>query len=91
MRRASRTALEYQLQLGTSGRAKTPTKVGTLTPFLFRFTIIIVLFVLAPTSPAKTIRVMTYNIHVGVGMHKKLDLARIAEVINKQKPDLVGG
>ena len=33
---------------------------------------------------------MTYNIHVGVGMDKKLDLPRIAEVINKQHPDLVG-
>jgi len=33
---------------------------------------------------------MTYNIHVGVGMDKKLDLARIAKVINDQKPDLVG-
>src|SRR5689334_25080314 len=33
---------------------------------------------------------MTYNIHVGVGMDKKLDLARIAEIINDQKPDLVG-
>jgi endonuclease/exonuclease/phosphatase family metal-dependent hydrolase len=33
---------------------------------------------------------MTYNIHVGVGMDKKLDLARIAEVINQQHPDLVG-
>ncbi len=39
---------------------------------------------------AKTIRVMTYNIHVGVGMDKKLDLERIAEVINQQHPDLVG-
>jgi len=33
---------------------------------------------------------MTYNIHVGIGMDKKLDLPRIAEVINKEKPDLVG-
>ena len=33
---------------------------------------------------------MTYNIHVGVGMDKKLDLERIAEVINQQHPDLVG-
>ena len=39
---------------------------------------------------SKTIRVMTYNIHVGVGMDKKLDLARIASVINQQHPDLVG-
>jgi endonuclease/exonuclease/phosphatase family metal-dependent hydrolase len=38
----------------------------------------------------KTLRVMTYNIHVGVGMDKKLDLQRIADVINGQHPDLVG-
>src|SRR5712691_3103316 len=43
-----------------------------------------------PTSHAKIIRVMTYNIHVGVGMDKKLDLPRIAGVINQQHPDLVG-
>ncbi len=42
--------------------------------------------------PAKKLklRVMTYNIHVGVGMDKKLDLERIAAVINQQQPDLVG-
>ena len=33
---------------------------------------------------------MTYNIHVGVGMDKKLDLQRIADVINQEHPDLVG-
>lgn len=33
---------------------------------------------------------MTYNIHVGVGMDKKLDLQRIADVINAEHPDLVG-
>ena len=38
----------------------------------------------------KTLRVMTYNIHVGVGMDKQLDLQRIADVINGQHPDLVG-
>ena len=38
----------------------------------------------------KTLKVMTYNIHVGVGMDKKLDLQRIADVINKEQPDLVG-
>ena len=41
-------------------------------------------------ASTKKIRVMTYNIHVGVGMDKKLDLARIAGVINQQHPDLVG-
>lgn len=38
----------------------------------------------------RSIRVMTYNIHVGVGMDKKLDLQRIADVINEERPDLVG-
>jgi endonuclease/exonuclease/phosphatase family metal-dependent hydrolase len=38
----------------------------------------------------KTFRVMTYNIHVGVGMDKKLDLKRIADVITHEQPDLVG-
>jgi endonuclease/exonuclease/phosphatase family metal-dependent hydrolase len=44
----------------------------------------------APPPSSQTLRVMTYNIHVGVGMDKKLDLARIAGVINSQHPDLVG-
>jgi endonuclease/exonuclease/phosphatase family metal-dependent hydrolase len=43
-----------------------------------------------PFASSKTLRVMTYNIHVGVGMDKKLDLPRVAAVINKQHPDLVG-
>ena len=42
------------------------------------------------TRARKTIRVMTYNIHVGVGMDKKLDLQRIADVIKREQPDLVG-
>src|SRR5690242_20659699 len=41
-------------------------------------------------SSHQRIRVMTYNIHVGVGMDKKLDLPRIAGVITKEHPDLVG-
>jgi endonuclease/exonuclease/phosphatase family metal-dependent hydrolase len=42
------------------------------------------------SSSKKILRVMTYNIHVGVGMDKKLDLQRIADVINREHPDLVG-
>jgi endonuclease/exonuclease/phosphatase family metal-dependent hydrolase len=38
----------------------------------------------------EVLRVMTYNIHVGVGMDQKLDLERIAEVINRERVDLVG-
>jgi endonuclease/exonuclease/phosphatase family metal-dependent hydrolase len=45
---------------------------------------------LNPRAASHKLRVMTYNIHVGVGMDKKLDLQRIAEVINRQHPDLVG-
>ena len=41
-------------------------------------------------SSRHQLRVMTYNIHVGVGMDKKLDLPRIAAVINNQRADLVG-
>ncbi len=33
---------------------------------------------------------MSYNMHVGVGMDKKLDLQRIADLINREHPDLVG-
>src|SRR5205814_5475509 len=44
----------------------------------------------SPATPHQSLRVMTYNIHVGVGMDKKLDLPRIAGVINAQHPDLVG-
>lgn len=44
----------------------------------------------ATVQAKKTLRVMTYNIHVGVGMDKKLDLQRIADVINREQPDLVG-
>ncbi len=36
------------------------------------------------------IRVVTYNIHHGEGIDGKLDLERIAAVINAEKPDLVG-
>src|SRR6476646_3876876 len=41
-------------------------------------------------AASKSLRIMTYNIHVGVGMDKKLDLQRIADVINHEHPDLVG-
>lgn len=43
-----------------------------------------------PVAASNKLRVMTYNIHVGVGMDKKLDLQRIADVITHEKPDLVG-
>lgn len=33
---------------------------------------------------------MSYNVHVGIGMDKRLDLPRVADVINRERPDLVG-
>lgn len=41
-------------------------------------------------STPTSLRVMTYNIHVGEGMDKRQDLARIAAVINEAQPALVG-
>lgn len=38
----------------------------------------------------QTLRVMSYNIHYGVGMDKALDLPRIARVIREHAPDVVG-
>jgi endonuclease/exonuclease/phosphatase family metal-dependent hydrolase len=40
-------------------------------------------------EPAKEIRVMSWNLHHGVGEDGKLDLERIAARIREQKPDLV--
>jgi len=57
-------------------------RIGTLLLFLILFA--------SPAFANRTLRVMTYNIHVGVGMDKKLDLQRIADVINRERPDLVG-
>ena len=91
MRRSScRAASEHELQLGISQAGRSPTEVGTLTSFILAVGVCGLVFLIAPFTNAKTIRVMTYNIHTGIGMDKKLDLARVAQVINQQHPDLVG-
>src|SRR6185436_14070578 len=101
----SKQASEYQLQSGMSNagcqlakddsqtnslRYEGPTRVGILTPLVSPLALLVLLLFGALSTSAKTIRVMTYNIHVGVGMDKKIDLPRIAAVINKQRADLVG-
>lgn len=46
----------------------------------------------APVAPAiahRTLKVISYNIHHGEGVDGKLDLPRIAEIIKREKPDLV--
>ena len=44
----------------------------------------------AAAAKRHTLRVMTYNIRTGVGEDKRLDLARVAEVIKRARADLVG-
>lgn len=54
---------------------------------------ILLLLCAATAEPARgrvRLNVMSYNIHVGIGMDKKLDLARIAEVIRRERADIVG-
>lgn len=43
----------------------------------------------AAEGAPKELRVLSYNIHIGIGMDKKLDLERTAKVILEQNPDLV--
>ena len=62
-----------------------PTRIA-----VFFVLVLLLLWPAPPTAAKRTLRVMTYNIHVGVGMDKKLDLQRIAGVINNAHPDLVG-
>lgn len=42
------------------------------------------------TPPKHTLRVMSYNIRIGIGMDDTIKLDRIADVINQVKPDYVG-
>lgn len=52
--------------------------------------IILFLIVLLLLTGCNKITVMSYNIHAMWGMDKVLDADRIASVINKQNPDVVG-
>ncbi len=58
--------------------------------------VVLTLFILAggvifgaAAEDAATLRVLCYNIHYGQGMDGKFDVARLARVIDKLKPDLV--
>jgi endonuclease/exonuclease/phosphatase family metal-dependent hydrolase len=44
---------------------------------------------LRAVAPRRTLRALTYNIHHGVGVDGKLDVARIARAIRDADPDLV--
>jgi len=69
-------------------------KSGTINRISQRFLMCILFTVLFFMSgfatPPKSLKVMSYNIHYGRGMDEKYDLERIAKVIAKENPDLVG-
>ncbi len=41
------------------------------------------------TTENNSIRIMSYNIHAGIGMDSKLDIERLADIINNYNPDIV--
>ncbi len=49
-----------------------------------------VLSTLELVEPSPALKVMSYNIHYGVGMDEVRDLERIAAIISAESPDLVG-
>lgn len=61
---------------------------------MFFISVVILFFGFASINCAQEksiqLKVLSYNIHYGVGMDSKKDLIRIAEVVNRLHPDLVG-
>jgi len=59
--------------------------------FLFFCFLILAISVYTQSYPQteNTVRVMSYNIHNGIGMDNKTDYQRIADVITKTAPDVV--
>lgn len=47
------------------------------------------LLALTATAQNSTLRLMSYNIHNGIGMDRITDYTRISDVINNVKPDVV--
>lgn len=43
-----------------------------------------------PSAPHRTIRILSYNVHSCVGTDRKLDPARVADVIASLNPDIIG-
>lgn len=86
------------LHAQTRSRRPHPSNIhrGTARSWLTRLLTVAALFAVALAMPSRgiaqeplRIRVLSYNIHHGEGVDGKLDLERIARVINDVKPDLV--
>lgn len=54
------------------------------------FSVIVSFVSLKTNKPVNSLKVMSYNIHYAIGMDGKYDLERIAKVISKSNPDIVG-
>ena len=60
---------------------------------MIRFTIILASLIFClwiSQAKCKSLRVMSYNIRIGIGMDGNTDLTRVADVINRIAPDYVG-
>ena len=57
--------------------------------FIYFTRFIVFIIIAIPILHSKNIRVMSYNIHHGRGTDDKVDLNRIADLINHWSPDLV--
>ncbi len=64
-------------------------KLRRLLPFFFLILIMVYLVIWQERSNGPVIKVMTWNIHHAEGMDGKVDLQRIADVINKEQADFV--
>lgn len=63
--------------------------IKTLILLIINFSLLLTQGTIAQEDPV-IIKVLSYNIHYGVGMDSKKDLKRVAEVINRLNPDIVG-
>lgn len=57
---------------------------------ILRLFSVVVLLAMVGCSQPRTMRIMSYNIHICKGMDKALDIERTAEVIKRVNPDFVG-
>ena len=63
--------------------------LGVRRAFLRTFVLVAILVIAGCGHSQGQLRILTYNIHHGQGTDGRFDLARIAGVINAQRPDLV--
>jgi endonuclease/exonuclease/phosphatase family metal-dependent hydrolase len=81
--------IQFQVQCKVSGRRLSGALFVLCVASVLLLTFSNALAADKPADKPATLRVLCYNIHYGQGMDGKYDVARLAEVIKKLKPDLV--